>query len=112
VQSFLPQQYAAWEEDLRRMQDALGEMHDLDVLRAWLLKMAKKGSLDHKTVHAWLKRIAEAREERVNRYKKMLSEDARLPVRDKHAHLLWDRWRREIENLEKLSSPHRGGVSA
>lgn len=109
VQSFLPQQYAAWEEDLQRMQDALGEMHDLDVLRAWLLKVARKESLEHKTMHAWLKRIAEAREERVNRYRKMVSEDGKRSGHDKHPHWLWDRWQREIEDV---SSPHREGVSA
>jgi CHAD domain-containing protein len=106
VQSFLPQQYAAWEEDLRRMQDALGEMHDLDVLRGWLVKVAKQESLDHKTVQAWLKRIAEAREERVGRYRKIVSEEVKPAGSDKHAPLLWDRWQREIEDLERSSARH------
>jgi CHAD domain-containing protein len=33
VENFLPQRYEAWAEDLKRMQDLLGDVHDLDVLR-------------------------------------------------------------------------------
>lgn len=32
VESLLPEQYAAWSDDLKRVQDLLGEIHDLDVL--------------------------------------------------------------------------------
>jgi CHAD domain-containing protein len=111
VQSFLPEQYAAWEKDLQRMQDALGEMHDLDVLRGWLLKVAREESLDHSVVHAWMRRIAGAREERVERYQKAVSADGKRKQRGKRAPLLWDRWRREIERIAELSSPNCGAVS-
>jgi len=110
VQSFLPEQYAAWEKDLKRMQDALGEIHDLDVLRAWLLKVARRESLDPRTVHAWMRRISVARQERVESYKKAVSVPAREGERGKQV-LLWDRWREEIERLVALSSPNYGGVS-
>lgn len=99
VQGFLPEQYAAWERDLKRMQEALGEMHDLDVLRAWLLKLAREEALAAKTVREWLRRIARAREERVERYKKTVS------AKGKGAPLLWDRWRREIERLAETQLP-------
>jgi len=33
VENFLPQRYDAWEDDLKEMQDLLGDVHDLDVLR-------------------------------------------------------------------------------
>jgi CHAD domain-containing protein len=112
VQSFLPEQYAAWESDLKKMQDALGEMHDLDVLRGWLLKAAKQESLEQETVKAWLVRIAGARQERVERYKKAASVNAKRGERGKRATSLWERWRREIEHLADLSSPNYGGASA
>ncbi len=32
VENFLPDQHAAWSDDLKHMQDVLGEIHDLDVL--------------------------------------------------------------------------------
>jgi CHAD domain-containing protein len=105
VQSFLPEHYAAWEKNLRRMQDALGSIHDLDVLRDWLLKVAKTQSLEHGTVQAWMRQIAVDREERVERYKKTVSGVGKYPVRDPHAPMLWNRWRREIEHLIGPSSP-------
>ena len=112
VQSFLPEQYAAWEKDLKRMQDALGDIHDLDVLRAWLQKVAKRKSLDHQTVHLWMKRIAETRRERVERYKQAVSTRGKSAVRTSHAPALWDRWRHEIERLAEPSSPASGEASA
>src|SRR5258708_12462741 len=32
VESLLPEHYAVWSDDLKRLQDMLGELHDLDVL--------------------------------------------------------------------------------
>ena len=36
VENFLPQRHARWAKDLRELQDSLGEVHDLDVLRAMI----------------------------------------------------------------------------
>ena len=109
VQSFVPEQYVAWERDLKRMQDALGDMHDLDVLRKWLLKVAKEETLDPEIVHEWLRQIAGARQERVERYKKVVSAGGGGSERGKT--LLWDRWRREIEHLAEINSPNCGAAS-
>ena len=45
VESFLPAQHAAWGQQLKRMQDMLGEGHDLDVLRARVLQLARAARL-------------------------------------------------------------------
>jgi CHAD domain-containing protein len=111
VQGFLPEQYAAWQKDLERMQDALGDMHDLDVLRGWLLQVARKESLDHSIVNAWMRRISGAREEQVARYKKAVSGNRGHAERGKGVPALWDRWRREIERLVGLNSPNSGAAA-
>lgn len=112
VQSFLPEQYSAWERDLKRMQDALGDIHDLDVLCGWLLKVAKQKSLDHETVQGWLRRIAAARQERVERYQKAVAANGRRAAHGPQAPVLWDRWRGQVEHLAESSSPVPGGASA
>jgi CHAD domain-containing protein len=55
VEGFLPQRYEVWSEDLKRMQDLLGEMHDLDVLRSEIRRSAAK--VDPAIVAQWLEKI-------------------------------------------------------
>ena len=42
VESFLPEQKAAWSVDLKRLQSLLGEIHDLDVRRRLLMLLRAK----------------------------------------------------------------------
>ena len=105
VESFLPEQYAAWERDLKHMQDCLGEIHDFDVLRGRIVQLAKKESLSRKRLHTWMGRIDSARKQRVECYRKAVSVNAKAAKRGKRAPVLWDRWRQEIELLSTINLP-------
>ncbi|MGA2904110.1 MAG: CHAD domain-containing protein, partial [Candidatus Korobacteraceae bacterium] len=56
VENFLPQQHKKWAKDLRELQDALGEVHDLDVLRA-IIRVRDDIPADERL--RWQKRVAE-----------------------------------------------------
>jgi CHAD domain-containing protein len=63
VENFLPQRHQAWSADLKNVQDLLGDVHDLDVLRQAVRNLSKKSPpLDAKEI---ARRIAELRKERV-----------------------------------------------
>jgi CHAD domain-containing protein len=63
VENFLPQRYEVWAEDLKRMQDVLGEVHDLDVLRSDIRRTCSQ--LDPAVVAQWLERIEGERQKRL-----------------------------------------------
>ncbi len=55
VENFLPQRSDVWGDDLRRMQDLLGDIHDMDVLRAKIRRSFASPSAA--TVAQWNERI-------------------------------------------------------
>lgn len=93
VENFLPQRHEKWAPDLRDLQDALGEVHDLDVLRATV-----RGHTDIHTEDAarWQQKIAEERQKRLDLYRsKMLGTSS-----------LWHAWRAGLPSgpaLEKAA---------
>jgi len=93
VENFLPQRHEKWAPDLRDLQDALGEVHDLDVLRA-MIKTHPEIKAEHG--EHWEKRIAEERQKRLDIYRrKMLGRNS-----------LWQVWRAELPSgpvLEKAA---------
>ena len=69
VESLLPEHYAAWGDNLKRLQDMLGEIHDLDVLA----EVAKKSDF-HETedsLKLWQETIERERHERVETYRRL-----------------------------------------
>jgi len=111
VESFLPEQYAAWGRNLKRMQDFLGEIHDLDVLRGRILQLAEQELLPRKTLLTWLRRIESARKQRVDRYRKIVSPRVMAAKRGKPAPVLWDRWRHELYVMGWINPPKSAAAS-
>ena len=61
VENFLPQRYEVWSSDMKQMQDLLGEVHDLDVLRADIKQESPK--LAPMNVAEWLEKIGAERKQ-------------------------------------------------
>jgi len=66
VENFLPERYEVWAADLKVMQDQLGDVHDLDVLRGRLRKEAAK--LDAAALARWIEKIAAERKARLDEF--------------------------------------------
>lgn len=56
VENFLPERYEAWSADLKQMQDHLGDVHDIDVLRSKLRRHASR--LDPQALEKWREKLA------------------------------------------------------
>jgi CHAD domain-containing protein/HD superfamily phosphodiesterase len=67
VENFLPVEHKAWSNDLKHMQDLLGEVHDLDVL--WATALACHVFPDEPSRKAWHARILEERTKRIDEYR-------------------------------------------
>jgi CHAD domain-containing protein len=84
VENFLPEQHEAWSDDLKELQDLLGEVHDLDVL--WATALRIKAMPDGDTRVRWHAKIVEERTRRIGKYReKMLGRTS-----------LWQVWRAEL----------------
>jgi CHAD domain-containing protein len=66
VENFLPQRYEVWSDDLKQMQDLLGEVHDLDVLRQQIRRNSAK--LDPGMVVQWREKIERERKTRLQQF--------------------------------------------
>ena len=92
VENFLPEQHAAWSDDLKELQDVLGEVHDLDVL--WTTALQVNAFPDADARSKWHSRINEERTRRVEKYRgKMLGKSS-----------LWQVWRAELPVGKQIES--------
>jgi CHAD domain-containing protein len=69
VESLLPEQYAIWSENLKRVQDLLGEIHDLDVL----LDIVKKADFveTEDSLNLWVEIIGRERQQCIRTYRQL-----------------------------------------
>jgi CHAD domain-containing protein len=90
VENFLPEQDRSWGKDLRRIQDLLGEVHDLDVLSNTARQIhAFVSPLERQQ---WYAAVSSERTQRVQAYRdKMLGR-----------HSLWQQWRSGLPAGEQL----------
>ncbi|HXN53363.1 MAG TPA: CHAD domain-containing protein [Candidatus Acidoferrum sp.] len=67
VESLLPQQYEAWSTNLKQLQDILGEVHDLDVLRGIIKQKATGDAAELQP--EWERTIERQRSARLQEYR-------------------------------------------
>ncbi len=90
VENFLPAEHKAWSNDLKEMQDLLGEVHDLDVL--WSTAVSCHIFPDEHVRRHWHERILSERTKRINGYrKKMVGADS-----------LWQIWRAALPQGKQI----------
>ena len=92
VENFLPNLHELWAVDLKEVQDALGDVHDLDVL--WETALAVKAFPEPASRDGWRSRVQAERERRLEKYRsKMVGEGS-----------LWTTWRVALPTDDKLRS--------
>jgi CHAD domain-containing protein/HD superfamily phosphodiesterase len=81
VENFLPVEHKLWSDDLKDLQDLLGEVHDLDVL--WATALSCRVFPDEASRQKWHEHILKERSKRVDEYRaKTVGPDS-----------LWNVWR-------------------
>jgi len=92
VENFLPGEHKAWSNDLKEMQDLLGEVHDLDVL--WNTAVSCHVFPDEDSRQLWRQRIHAERAKRIERYRaKMVGKNS-----------LWQVWRAALPQGKQIQS--------
>jgi CHAD domain-containing protein/HD superfamily phosphodiesterase len=92
VENFLPAHHAAWSADLKKLQDRLGEVHDLDVL--WATAQQVNAFPDADARSRWHSKVIEERSRRIEAYReKMLGKTS-----------LWLTWRSQLPQGEQVQS--------
>ncbi|MGA9353452.1 MAG: CHAD domain-containing protein [Terriglobales bacterium] len=90
VENFLPQQHARWGDDLKELQDLLGEVHDLDVL--WATALAVQAFPDMESRKRWREKLNHERQGRIDRYRELMI----------GRQSLWRTWRAELPSGPQL----------
>ena len=94
VENFLPRQHAAWGDDLKELQDLLGDVHDLDVLWNTAIDPSVGAFADAASRTRWRAKLSAERSKRIARYREMMIGHASL----------WHVWRAELPAGAQLRS--------
>jgi CHAD domain-containing protein len=86
----LPERSAAWGENLKRLQDLLGDIHDLNVLEELVEKAAGAEETDSREI--WEKLLEKERRERMETYRRLTLGKTSL----------WREWRRGLPRGKQL----------
>jgi exopolyphosphatase/guanosine-5'-triphosphate,3'-diphosphate pyrophosphatase len=92
VENFLPVEHRAWSNDLKAMQDLLGEVHDLDVL--WATAASCHVFPDAESRRSWHERIVAERSKRIASYRKQMIGDGSL----------WQSWRAALPQGKQIQA--------
>ncbi len=92
VENFLPAEHKAWSNDLKEMQDVLGEVHDLDVL--WATATSCHVFRDQDSRRRWHERILSERAKRIEVYRKKMIGPASL----------WQIWRTALPQGKQIQA--------
>jgi CHAD domain-containing protein/HD superfamily phosphodiesterase len=90
VENFLPLEHKAWSNDLKAIQDLLGEVHDLDVL--WATAASCHVFPDAESQRLWHERIVAERTKRIDSYRKQMIGDGSL----------WHVWRAALPQGKQI----------
>jgi CHAD domain-containing protein len=91
VEGLLPEQYALWSDNLKRLQDLLGEVHDLDVLAATVKGIASQDTTD--VQNTWEETIRRERSQRIETYRQLTLGKTSL----------WNDWRHGLPQGKRLA---------
>jgi len=92
VESLLPQQYALWSPNLKQLQDILGEVHDLDVLRGIIRQKATGEAAELQP--EWERTIDRQRAARLQEYRE-------LAVGEEN---VWRQWQQALPHGKRLQT--------
>jgi CHAD domain-containing protein len=105
LESFLPAKSEAWAPALRSLQQLLGEVHDLDVLRARITQFLRRHELPESARNEWFAAIDEARAKRIAAYQRKIVTGTRRLRPGTRRLYLWDSWRADLQAMTEVILP-------
>jgi CHAD domain-containing protein len=120
LENFMPQRYEPWSKNLKRIQDLLGEVHDMDVLRSEIRRQRAK--LPEALVLQWYQKIEDARKTRLDEFRSLIGGNGTSATNGSAGHSsnggghatnhtkesLWRVWRAGFQNIHIVQSSESG----